>query len=375
MTRKLALKRLTASDLTFFEWHFTHRNAGNQKAINLNADVLVTRLYPGLPGVADQTNGRIPLSLTIYGPASAGEHNIQRKIIKGQTYKNWRLDGEFVSNPLEEPERFNILQPQDIALFLFSGEPSPSSVKLLLVASNHPADQLLHASLSQFMADNSMVEITQAQLRQLAEASTPEESHPVYLFILHDTLEDAAQGGIQGIDLLLKRRLHAQVTHEDLASARSNANRVGREGEAIVNSYLEVLRTEGHLSAVDWVSEVNAISPFDFSVRLPDGQRILIEVKSTESSFENPIHISLSEFRQIAGGPSPYHVYRVYDLDARSGTATVRICKDLSAPAAKVMAAAASLSPHIHPDAFSISTESLPFGDPIDLSMPEAPPD
>ena len=46
MINKLALKRLTASDLTLFEWHFNYRNAGNQKAINLNADVFKDQLYP-----------------------------------------------------------------------------------------------------------------------------------------------------------------------------------------------------------------------------------------------------------------------------------------------------------------------------------------
>ena len=48
MMDKLALKRLTASDLTFFEWQFKNRNAGNQKAINLNADVFSNQLYPAL---------------------------------------------------------------------------------------------------------------------------------------------------------------------------------------------------------------------------------------------------------------------------------------------------------------------------------------
>lgn len=40
MSTKIAVKKLTASDLTFFEWHFKNRNAGNQKAINLNRNVM-----------------------------------------------------------------------------------------------------------------------------------------------------------------------------------------------------------------------------------------------------------------------------------------------------------------------------------------------
>jgi len=50
--KKLALKRLTKSDVTIFEWHLRNRNAGNRKSINLNADVFVTEMYPSVPTVA-----------------------------------------------------------------------------------------------------------------------------------------------------------------------------------------------------------------------------------------------------------------------------------------------------------------------------------
>jgi hypothetical protein len=92
MIRKLAIKRLTASDLTLFEWHFRNQAlGGNQKAINLNADVFIDKLYPGLPEIAAKTGGKIPLDLFIYGPGLEPEYNLQRKIVKFGTYKNWRL--------------------------------------------------------------------------------------------------------------------------------------------------------------------------------------------------------------------------------------------------------------------------------------------
>src|SRR5438874_2342968 len=99
MTSKLALKRLTASDLTFFEWQFRHLGVGGQKSINLNADVFVDRLFPAV-SEATRPTGRIPIDLWIFGPGARSSINLQRKIIKGGTYKNWRLDGEFVVNPL-----------------------------------------------------------------------------------------------------------------------------------------------------------------------------------------------------------------------------------------------------------------------------------
>ena len=82
MQRRIALKRLKASDLTLFEWQFRHRNAGNQKSINLNADVFVKQLFPSLPEVAAETNGRIPLDLSIYGPGNSGFTIYRGKLLR-----------------------------------------------------------------------------------------------------------------------------------------------------------------------------------------------------------------------------------------------------------------------------------------------------
>ena len=62
MTSKLALKQLTASDLTLFEWQFRHLDVGGQKSINLNANVFVDQLFPAI-GEATRGTGRIPSRL------------------------------------------------------------------------------------------------------------------------------------------------------------------------------------------------------------------------------------------------------------------------------------------------------------------------
>src|SRR5688500_2960249 len=97
--QRLILKRLPASDLTFFEWQHRNRPAGNQKAITLNADVFVAQMYPALPQIAAESDGRLPIDLVIHGPGLRPPVNLQRKIIKHGSYKNWRLDGEFIYNP------------------------------------------------------------------------------------------------------------------------------------------------------------------------------------------------------------------------------------------------------------------------------------
>ena len=80
MIQKIVLKRMTSSDLTFFAWHYLNEPAGNQKAINLNADVFIDILYPGLPAIAQNRGDRFPLDLYLFGPGYAGEYNLQRKI-------------------------------------------------------------------------------------------------------------------------------------------------------------------------------------------------------------------------------------------------------------------------------------------------------
>jgi hypothetical protein len=66
MQRRIAIKRLTASDLTLFEWHFRNENAGNQKSINLNADIFIDQMFPSLPEVAQLKNWRIPVDCIIF---------------------------------------------------------------------------------------------------------------------------------------------------------------------------------------------------------------------------------------------------------------------------------------------------------------------
>jgi hypothetical protein len=84
MQRRIAVKRLTASDLTLFEWQFRNRNAGNQKSINLNSDVFIKDLFPSLPDAASETNGRVPLDLYIYGPGHSGVHILPCSIFRGE---------------------------------------------------------------------------------------------------------------------------------------------------------------------------------------------------------------------------------------------------------------------------------------------------
>jgi len=75
MPSRLALKKLTRSDLTFFEPKYRTIGAGNQKAINLNADVTAGQsavLVSGGTGGVTQHSGTLTAPFTVVFAGSGG---------------------------------------------------------------------------------------------------------------------------------------------------------------------------------------------------------------------------------------------------------------------------------------------------------------
>ena len=111
---KVAIKQLTASDLSFFAQHLKR---SKQKAINLNSDVFVDVFYPGLKGTYDKFLFR----LSIVGPGGRGPYALTRMAWRTTGSKNWRLDGEIVHDPADEPGRFDTLLEGDFGVIAFEG--------------------------------------------------------------------------------------------------------------------------------------------------------------------------------------------------------------------------------------------------------------
>lgn len=371
IARKLALKKLTASDLTFFEWHFKNQPAGNQKAINLNADIFVDRLYPGLPPLAlQQIGGRIPLDLHIYGPGMAGEYNLQRKIIKAAGYKNWRLDGEFIFNPADDQVRFNVLAPDDLAIIEFAGEPVPISATLIFVARNVADDFGLFKELSSLIGARSMIELSPSWLDGMPSRIDIPDGHPVNVVLLEASLEDAAQGGIRGVDQLAKRPSLGQVSREALERARLAARAAGDLGEDYVNSYLLDLKDKGEIADFEWTSSANAVAPFDFRVRENGGAGLMIDVKATNGPFESPLHISLNELRAMNTLGERYDLFRVFEMTPEG--ARLRICRDMRLYATTLLGVLNGLPPGTTVDSVSLLPSVLSFEKAIDVQLPAA---
>ncbi|MEB4590814.1 hypothetical protein VSS37_07480 [Candidatus Thiothrix sp. Deng01] len=372
MNRKIALKRLSSSDLTLFEHHYRNSSGAKQKAINLDAAVFVGTLFPSLPDRLDVLRDRVIITLTIYGPGGVGAHTITRKILKQQ--KNWRLNGELIFNPPEEPSRYDLLAKGDYAIFDFAGDPEPHTARMCLAARNIPQDTLLHTALenryrASFSSHKGMMEISPDDLAEVLNNIDLPESHPVLDFIDFDVLEDASQGGLDGLAKLRKRRQTRGVSREELNRARQGADRIGRLGEEVLNSWLALQFQAGCGSEYQWESDINAVAPYDFTL-MPEGKaKRRVDAKSTAGDFRNPVHVSMAELLEMAQGGHPYDLYRLYMVTAFS--AHLRIARNLGQFAQDILAQFANLPHGITVDGTSISPDTLSFEDEIMIDLSE----
>jgi hypothetical protein len=360
---KLALKKLTASDLTLFEWQFRHRNAGNQKAINLNADVFIDALFPALPALGSD---RLPIDLYLYGPAGKGELNLQRKIIKGGAYKNWRLNGEMIHNPDDDSVRFNALAEGDIAILEFNEGISPSQARCVFIAAALTEDAPLHVALAPLLQYRSMTQISERRLEALVREARIPSDHSVHALLLDADLEDASQGGVEAIRHLRRRRGTRRIQRADLLDARRRAEENGHRGEELINGFLQRKVDSGQYESFEWASSTNAVSPFDFLVRDGVAAPEHVEVKSTSGQFERPMHVSLSEIQEMAERER-YTLYRIYNLTEIG--ADLRIALNLRAFGQSILDALRYLPAGVSADGVTVTPDVLSFGEIVHLSV------
>src|SRR5205823_357952 len=125
-------------------------------------------LYPSLPELVPQLNGRIPIDLYVYGPGLEQGLNLQRKIIKAGSYKNWRLDGEFIYDPTPNPERFHPLTPGDLVLLEFGGDAVvPTTTRMFLLCNSSAPDTNLHRLFSDHLGARPMAVLAYASIERI----------------------------------------------------------------------------------------------------------------------------------------------------------------------------------------------------------------
>jgi hypothetical protein len=371
MSEKIALKLLSASDCTLFAAIFKKAAKSGQKCINLNADILIGQLYPDLDAAVSSTENGIPLPLMIYGPDAKPKHSLTRKITKKTAYKNWRLNGEVISGPPSDPHRYDELREGDIAVLGFHGNAVPSAIDLILISQSEAKDASIHAALMDRFEKKSMIAITAAELAEIVDGIDIENIHPVRI-VAADTsfsaaLEDAAFFGMTGTSKILKLSQKV-VTAEALAKAKAKADLIGRDGEGLVNAYLADQVALGQLGSATWTASENAIAPYDFEIVSADGEKTLIDVKSTSGPFDNIIHISMAEVSQASEAPS-YRLYRIYDLNEDG--AQLRISENIHDRAAGLVASQkTALPPGFRSDSFSVDVAAFEWQSPVFIPRP-----
>lgn len=368
MTAKFALKRLTASDLTFFEWHYRQGRAGNQKAINLNADVLTGRLYPAFGGMARRRRNRLGIDLWLAGPAAASAVNLQRKIIKGSGYKNWRLDAELVGNPEGQLERFDVLRPQDLALFRFEGEESfPDTLTIVLFSRTEQEDRPVFRELDEMLGGRRMMSLDADDLQNMCETAAVPFSHPVWQLVNDADLLEAAIGHAPAVARILSRMRTVGLSREALQDARRNAEEIGRLGEELVDCYRARCLDAEEVAKYEWTSDYNAIAPCDFRILRKDSWEKL-EVKTTMGGFNREYHLSYSELLETARSDEAYRIARVYEAD--DTRAKMRISCDQREFGQAILDAVSALPAGVALDGVTIVPAEAMFDAATELSAP-----
>lgn len=365
MFKKLLLKRLSFDDLTLFKNHSPVNSVAQTKGIELPQAILTDEFYPSLPIILENKYNEIMMTVNIYGPGLGSQYTIQRKLQK-RGFKNYHLKGELITDPEEEPARFHSLQPGDFVTFDFLGDIEPSSAKAVFIAQKLPDDALLHKLLDSRIGSKSMILLQPEELESLVSNAQLAERHPANLLISEASLEDAAFGGIEGVKALRTGPYKGKVSRQDLEQARKNAQRSGRLGEEFIFSYLEMAKYSGFINDFEWEADENAIAPFDFLIRELNGTTTLIDVKSTKGSFSNRIHISYNELLQMQV-TSQYDLYRVFEI--AENTAKLRIAKNLSEFADKIVEIMQQLPSGVQSNSISVSPTELSFGEVQEISF------
>jgi hypothetical protein len=358
MSRKLALKKLKASDLSFFIPYLNQYPDTKQKGFNLDKRVIETALFPTLTAEIEATvDKRAPVALTFFGPGVAAPYLLMRKVLKQQ--KNWRLNGEAVPNPLDEPGRFDNVAPEDIAIMEFSGASMPDAVKVVLLSATNSRDAATHSAFATAFPGESMSVLSEEDIEKVIQAAGTPADHPIRDWLDKDILEEVGHGDPDATERLLKKRKGRGITAAELAKAKASAEKVGRLGEELLHYHFET-SAPADLERHDWIASVNAISPFDFKLTLKGGIERHVDAKSTCGAFNSPLYLSMSEVRHALTSGVPYDLCRLYKVTDTS--ALMRVATDIAGKLKPVHDSLMALPNGVTVDSLSFRPDFFDFG-------------
>ena len=111
---------------------------------------------------------------------------------------------------------------------------------------------------------------------------------------------------------------------KDIQKADKRFHEIGRQGEELVNEYLEKQKSLGLIREFEWFNKSHETGlPFDFLI----DNHNYVDAKSTDSSFNRPIFFSGEEiiFASTLKN-NTYSVFRVFDM--KTDERKLRICNN-----------------------------------------------
>ena len=362
--RKIALKKLKASDLSFFNDYFEVNSSSKQKGFNLDANVMEGFFSQSLKSQLMKNQKKAAhVDLVFYGPGMSKEHSLSRKIKVDA--KNIRLNGELVYSPEDEKLRYAGLKPNDFAVMEFFGDSLPTFVKVVLVSAATAEDESLHKVLSEidFPVRGSLKVISEHELFSLLKESTVEADHPVRELLDIPALEEIAFGSSQAVENINIQRPGRGLSQADFDMVKQKAVQTGYMGEVLLNEFFLRSLKEASFS-YEWCSKVNAISPFDFKIFSAEGSRYA-DAKSTSGKFDAPIFLSLAEIRFAIRSDEPYDIYRLYNVT--DNNAELRVARDVKNSLKKILPVIDNLDPKVKVENFSFQPSFFDFEEEIVL--------
>ena len=216
-----------------------------------------------------------------------------------------------------------------------------------------------------------MIPITAAQIEAALAGIALPPDHPLTDLepdpVVEAAIEDVALGGTAA-PVLAKKRGGRRLTPAEMARAREEAQRIGADGEEILNGWLAARETGGLIRELDWASQRDAAAPYDFRFKTTEDKPVKMDAKSTTGPFDRTIHISAAEMIEAADDKARYDIARVHSIDEDG--ARLRVAENIGDFARAVLGGLA-LPAGVRIDGYSIATAALTWGDEVSIQRPD----
>ncbi|TSA79961.1 DUF3883 domain-containing protein [Deinococcus detaillensis] len=385
MPRKLAVRRIQHSELTYFQPLFERiktdaeavgRKGSKQKAINLDKAVLIDMFYPML---ASARNGEFGIVLNVFGPDDSRLQSVGRKISKPKAKKesdskNWRLHGATIRNPLSDPDRYDVIEANDFLVMEFFDAPdgTPGIVNLQVMSRSLATVAGITADLDDLFRNRlNMVAISESTMANLCARTALLKVDPLSVFSEEETLIEAAlTGDPVAVERVLRRR--RIVTRQQVLDRQRAGDENGLTGEALVFTWLDAEKAAGRITDFTHDSTVNAVQPHDFTILSADSTTY-IDAKTTSGRHVDPFHMSGGELIFAATSAEEYRIYRVSEVTSTSGV--LRVSSDARPLARTVAEILDTLPEGIRSTSVTIRPGLLEWSEPVPVSLPPQPPE